>query len=190
MGRWAQGNAELARIRELEHNRNVAGLIAELGNDASYGRYSIIRSHAADALGRLGDTRAVPYLSELAQDPEPDARHSAVGALGELKARGAAPIMRRCLRDPVAIVRMVAAESLGRVGDAESIPDLREVLDADPNAEVRLAAAQALVDLGDRRVYGRLEQALNDVSWLVRRNPENRKLKRLANEYARSAEGS
>lgn len=183
MGRWAKGNAELARIRRLEDDRNVAGLIAELKSGASYGRHTIIRSHAADALGRLGDVRALPYLADLAGDPEPNARHSAFGALGKLRAKDAAPVFLRGLKDSEPMVRIAAAKGLGRLGDRASVATLYELLDTDANAEVRLAAAQALVDLGDMAVRGRLHQALRDVSWRVRSHPDRKKLKRLADQY-------
>jgi len=189
MGRWAQGNAELARIGRLEKDRNVAGLIAELGNDADYGRYTIIRSHAATALGRLGDLRAVPHLAELAQDSEPVARHSAVRALGKLKAKDATQVIVSCLRDPEPMVRAAAAKSLGKLESTTVVPELYAVLDTDPHADVRLVAAQALVDLGDVPVRSRLDQALRDVSWRVRHHPDRKRLRRLADAYARRMEG-
>jgi HEAT repeat protein len=101
LGNWRRASGDLARIRGLEADRNVAGLIAELANDTDYGRYAITRSHAADALGRLGDDQAVPYLAELARDdPKDMVRESAVGALSHLRAKDAAPVFIEGLAIP------------------------------------------------------------------------------------------
>jgi HEAT repeat protein len=179
LGNWRRANVELARIRRLEIDRNIAGLIAELSNSAGYGRHSVIRSHAADALGRLGDTRAVPHLIELADDPTDIARERAIAALGSLRASDAAPVFVERLQDSAPTVRMAAAEGLGQIGDPATIPALREVVEYDPHAEVRMYAAEALVELGDDEVQTQLPEIMRAVSRRVRGNPRWKRLKRL-----------
>jgi HEAT repeat protein len=174
-----QARADLGRIRRLEVDRNIAGLIAELGSDADHGRYLIIRSYAADALGRLGDVRAVPYLAELAHDPKDIVRSSAVGALSRLRSKDAAPVFGVGLHDPAETVRMASAEGLGRLGDPAAIPMLRAVLDTDLHAEVRMVAAEALVELGDDNVCARIPEVMRAVSWRVRGHPRWKRLSEL-----------
>src|SRR5258708_3246871 len=70
-----QSRADLGRVRELEIDRNVVGLIHMLDSDLR-GRSdtSIVRDHAARALGRMGDPPAIPYLMEMRDDPEEHVR--------------------------------------------------------------------------------------------------------------------
>ena len=182
LGDWRRANGEIARIRRLEVDGNVAGLIAELGSDADFGRYAIPRSHAADALGRLGDDRAVPYLAELARDPKDKVR-GAVGALANLRAKNAAPVFIEGLSDPADTVRMLSAEGLGRLGDPDAVPRLKCLLDEDRDPEVRMYAAEALLALGDDDVKPRLRETMRAVSWRVRQNPRWKKLKQLGDAY-------
>lgn len=177
MRRWRRVSAELARIRVLEHDRNVVGLIHELDNDIrGLTSYSIVRGHAANALGRLGDPRAIPYLVEIADDPEPIVRMDVLMALGRLHADDAQQVIIDGLADPAPVVRMAAAEALGRLGDPTIMPRLWEVLDQDPEPEVRMHTAESLAMLGDENVASRIPQVLRDVSWRVRGHPRWKKL--------------
>src|SRR5205807_9102932 len=56
-------NAQLMRVARLENERNVVGLINMLDSEVRGAtKYSIVRDHAASALARLRDPRAIPYL--------------------------------------------------------------------------------------------------------------------------------
>jgi HEAT repeat protein len=177
MRRWSGVGAELARIRSLENDGNVVGLIHELDSDVrGLTQYSIIRGHAANALGRLGDPRAVPYLVDLADDPEAIVRSDVFQALGRLHAHDAQSLLLDGLADPAPVVRMAAVEALGRLGDPTVLPRLWEVLDQDPDAEARMYAAESLALLGDENVASRIPQVLRDVGWRVRGHPRWKRL--------------
>ncbi len=112
-----------------------------------------MREHAATALGRLGDARAVEPLSEVAvNDSVAAVREHACTALGELGDPRARQALARVMRsDPSARVREHAAEALGRLGDAASELPLAAAALEDPDPRVREHAASALGQLGDRR---------------------------------------
>ncbi len=112
--------------------RAVEDLINLLTGDTE-----LTQSAAADALGWIGDLRAVPSL---------------VIALEQSPAESS--------------VREVAAEALGRIGDPEVVPTLVNSL-TDSNEWVRRASAVALGDIGDKRVVDPLAQALGDESAIV-----------------------
>src|SRR5947209_8046860 len=81
---------EIARVRALRMGGDVVGLIQMLDSDVrGRGKYTIVRDHAAAALGRMGDPRAIPYLMEMRHDPEEMVRFSVIQALGRLKAKEA-----------------------------------------------------------------------------------------------------
>ena len=167
----------MLRIVQYERDRNVAGLIQELGTSIQ-GRtsYGIPRADAASALGRLGDARAIPHLLELRNDPEWAVRMDAFGALGLLKAKEAVATLVDGLNDPHRGPRMAAAEALGRIGDPTVIPRLREVVHSDANGEVRLHSVEALLLLGDLEARDQVAPALRGVSWRLRTNPRWKRL--------------
>jgi len=112
--------------------RAVESLLTILREDSE-----LMQSAAADALGWIGDARAVPAL---------------IIALEKLPLESAA--------------REVAAEALGRIGEPQAIPVLVTGL-TDSNEWVRRASAVALGEFGDQTVVDSLTQALGDESTLV-----------------------
>lgn len=107
-----------------------------------------VRAHAAVALGRLGDRRAVPPLLKALADPDPVLRTQAAAALGRLKAGEAVPSLIGALQDTDAGVRQTAATALGIMGDPSAVPSLVQALQ-DAAEGVRARAAAALGRLGD-----------------------------------------
>lgn len=179
MLRWFRARKELYRIRTLELNHDVAGLIGELRNDADYGGDTIIRSYAALALGRLGDPRAASYLDELVDEPNDKARERVVRALVKLHANDSEPVFIKKLGDRTPVVRALAAEGLGSIGDSAAIPWLRQTLENDPDPEVRMYAVEALLKLGDDSARARIPEVMRGVSWLVRGHPRWKALSEL-----------
>ncbi len=107
-----------------------------------------VRLAAAAALGKLGDRRALPALTELARQPNPDfaarprPKHWAV----LLHARCASALLVTLCRDTDAAVRRAAALSLGKHGPA-AVEPLR-ALRADPDSHVRKTAEAVLRSIG------------------------------------------
>ncbi len=112
--------------------RAVESLITTLREDTE-----LMQSAAADALGWMGDVRAVPAL---------------IIALETLPTESAA--------------REVAAEALGRIGEPQAITALVKGL-TDGNEWVRRASAVALGEIGDQMVVDSLTNALDDESAMV-----------------------
>jgi HEAT repeat protein len=96
-----------------------------------------LRAAAAEALGYIGDMRAVGPLLEALRHPD---AHNAI--------------------------REVAAEALGRIGDRSAAEPLMTAL-MDSNEWVRRAAAVSLGDLGDASAVESLSQAIHDESEMV-----------------------
>src|SRR3989454_7975734 len=116
---------------------------------------------AADALGRIGDSRAVARLLRALEDPAMTVRRASIVALLRLEAMNAVPRIARMLEDESGGVRVIAADVLGKFEDPRAVPALVLAL-SDPQWYVRQASATALGQIGDRRAIAALEKATRD----------------------------
>lgn len=149
----------------------VTELIAILGSDVP----DHVRVLTADALGHIGDSRAVPALLQqldcgrmnepahggtqfisrrrgFSDNPQPSRRSVAVQvAILQALARFPEPRVRAALgtalEDPVWEIRAQAAQCLGQLGTNESVPGLEQLLH-DNHWWARFHAAEALFKLG------------------------------------------
>jgi hypothetical protein len=135
-----------------------------LGNNAV-----LVRRAAAEALGKLGDSRAVEPLIRALGDSDHNVRRIAAMALGKLgDPRAVEPLIGR-LGDSNHNVRYAIALALGALGDPRIVEPLIGVL-GDSDHNVRRIAAEALGKLGGPRIVKPLNQALGDKLECVR-NP-------------------
>ena len=116
---------------------------------------------AADALGRIGDSRAVSRLIHALEDPAMTVRRAPMVALQRLEAMNAVPRIARLLEDESGGVRVTAAAVLGKFEDPRAVPALVRSL-GDAQWDVRQASATALGQIGDRRAIPALEKATRD----------------------------
>jgi HEAT repeat protein len=180
-------------VDSLTAKRDVRGLIEALG----YEKDHVIRRRAADALGSIGDVRAVQPLSAALKDADsyvPERAACALGKIGDIRA--VHPLIA-ALADPhpqtqsaaaAALAKMGApavepligalasedrevrcwvADALGKMADTRAVEALVAVL-RDPDSEVRRRAAGALAKMADPRAVGPLVAALSDASGGVR----------------------
>src|SRR5437899_5527720 len=120
------------------------------------------RGGAADALGRIGDSRAVSRLLRALEDPAMTVRRTSMVALLRLEAMNAVPRIARLLEeDESGGVRVIAAGVLGKFEEPRAVPALVRAL-ADAQWYVRQASATALGQIGDQRAIAALEKATRD----------------------------
>ena len=125
------------------------------------------RWRAADALGELGDSRAVQPLIEALEDGYVDVRWKAAKALGLIDGREPVLPLIRSLEDDSPWVRMGAAWALGKIGDPRAVEPLIRLLD-DTKPRVRRMAAWALGRIGNPRAREPLLRLLGDADRDVR----------------------
>jgi HEAT repeat protein len=143
-------------------------------------RSAVRRARAAEVLGNLGETDAVPALCALLDDREPAVRVVAARSLGRVADPGAAqPLLHAvvgrhpvppqliahavvrlglaaqgevagALEHPDELVRATAMEVLGLIGAVATAARVEVALRSDRSAEVRLRAARTLGRLGTR----------------------------------------
>jgi HEAT repeat protein len=131
-----------------ESQQNADSAVPHLLNaleDPSY----LVRRRAAEALGKIGDDRAVkPLMDVLQRGTEyPEVRSRAVEALGQLKAAEAVEPLMESLTGMVWNVRYQAVIALGRIGDPAARDAVEQVVRYDPNFSVRAVARAALQKL-------------------------------------------
>ena len=155
-GAWnlVAGKALIAeRLAGLHAVEAVEPLIFVLQDRARMGyyddrRYDDLSAFAAQALGRLNDTRAVqPLIVALASGPAV-VQSAAARSLGRLQDAQAIEPLAKAMDDASGEVRSAAAWALAIFGDARGVERLQDDLKDERYA---FQAAASLVDLGDSR---------------------------------------
>lgn len=120
------------------------------------------RTQAAGVLARLGDTKGSAWLLERIGKRRGQDRPLAVELCGEVKAPGALERLRAILQDEKDPCRGAAARGLGRLGDAQALPWLLALLEAQGLEEdLRLDAAEGIWLLGVPEGRERVKAVLN-----------------------------
>lgn len=140
--------------------------VAEAPENFGISRYA--RRTAAEALGKIGDARAVEALCNALRDPDRYVCKNAAEALVRIGTPAVEPLCAALLNDAVLVGRAAAAEALGKIGGAHAVEPLCAAL-KDENEDVRRAAAEALVEIGDARAVEPLIAAVKDENEDVRR---------------------
>ncbi len=120
------------------------------------GRVASARGDVAEALGLIGDERALSLLMPMLTDSDDSIRVQAATALSRIPRPQCLAALVQGLGDAHAEVRKRCAAALGELGDPRTGAALVPLLN-DPSQEVRLAAAESLGRIGDERA----------VPWLV-----------------------
>jgi phycocyanobilin lyase subunit alpha len=171
----------LGRFRVTEP-RAVIGLINALADEddrTPEGGYPL-RRNAARALGKLGDTTAVPALINCLECPDFYVREAAAESLGMLGDATAIPALHKILMSGLSSGELIVEsdrkqpydavlEALGSLDAKDSIPQIEPYL-KHPIERVQYSAARAMYQLTQETIYGeRLVQALANSNLQLRR---------------------
>jgi HEAT repeat protein len=136
-------------LGELKDQKAVDELIAIAGNTDED---KVRRVYAADALGKIGDARALPVLRAMFAENDALARAYAASALAHFGIEEVFPMLLQGLRDDDAKVREQCAKALGRrlsAGQIEAaLPALEYKARYDPVRQVRVAAITSIGAMG------------------------------------------
>jgi twitching motility protein PilT len=141
------------------HDPRVVQPVCKLLDDPDWW----LRITACDALGELGDERALPPLIKALQDDE--ARWAAIDALARIGSTRALGPLSKLLRDDRAEVRMEVVAAFGRFDDERILPMLEALEHKDPSSDVRTRATEIHRDLSAR--LGREAKATDSVTMAV-----------------------
>lgn len=167
-------------LGEIRAQAAVDSLEATLDDTA--GRKAA-RMYSAEALGKIGDPRALPALVRAANGEDPQVRGTAVAALASFKGPEAEGAVVQALRDSVPAVRLAAVKAAASLSIRAAEPFLRFRARNDPDRKVKDESIKALGTLGGRENLDFLRDLLQDpkvevpsraaaFSVLLERNPE------------------
>lgn len=146
----------LGRLKAARARRALTGVIDS--------RHQLLQCHAIEALGQIGDPKAIGPLSRLLGNRDANIRVTAATALSKMASdRNVVAPLVKALKDPDEDVAAQAATGLGESGDKRAAEPLSRFLHS-PKEKVRVAAAQALGTLGDERAVPLLLQLLDEES--------------------------
>ena len=157
-------------VRKLdmaEHRAEAVVALMEVLERKSYdSTHHRLREETAQALGQLGDSRAIPTLvAALEYRYDSDLHSCAAEALGEIGDPRAVPGLIVALTDGHARVKGDAAQALGRIGDSRAVGPLISTLHWTRGRDVPRTAdvtAEALGRLGDAQAIPHLLARLQD----------------------------
>jgi HEAT repeat protein len=109
----------------------------------------VIRKEAADALGILGGTPAMPALQGALQDTEAEVRAAAARSIGKIGGAQDGKSLIPLLADESTTVRDVSLQAIGVLRVREAGPALRELFEANRKKELGTKALASLSRIGD-----------------------------------------
>ncbi len=119
-----------------------------------------LRMYACEALGAMGDERAVTILIKAAAGSDPHVRAQAIEALGAFSSDSAVSAVREGLRDSHVLPRAAAVRAAASGKDAGAVPFLEYKASYDPEKTVREASLKALASIGGDRALDYLSSFL------------------------------
>ena len=154
----------------------AAGAMHELGSDLPFESWvdglkaddPLTREAAAQALGWLGDRRAVAHLVAALADDSREVRRDAAEALARLREPSSVPALVRAVgSDAEAWVRHTAIWAIGEIGDPRAVQDVLELSRTEEPTD-RSLSAETLGKLGGPEATDRLLELVADEDGTVR----------------------
>ncbi|UCF78826.1 MAG: HEAT repeat domain-containing protein [Candidatus Eiseniibacteriota bacterium] len=150
----AETSQKLHEIAALEDMRADVKVVSEFLNDPD----PLVRSRAAEALGRIQDSLAIEHLVRSLKDASPDVRSSSAFALGQIGSLTASKALRGLLGDKSSEVKTAAVEALGKLKDRKSVKRISRFLRSSDRTLARQAAL-SLAAIGDSTALSALWRA-------------------------------
>jgi HEAT repeat protein len=126
-----------------------------------------VRQAVAEALGKIGDVQAVPYLIQALKDRNWNVREAAARSLSQIRNARAIPYLIRAVKTNDEYVSKTTSYALRQINDVQAIPYLIQALQ-DDHEIIRKVAARNLLRIGEAQAVPQLIPVLNHGNWMVR----------------------
>ncbi|UTC76885.1 HEAT repeat domain-containing protein [Treponema sp. OMZ 799] len=146
-------------LEEL-HTPEIRDFLIRVAEDTD--ENAIIRGTAVSALGKIGDERAIPILSEIFEDKDPILRTAAIKGIAGFKDAKAKNIMIQAFKDSYYKVRLQAIQSAKEEKAEDAVPFILYRAKKDPENTVRLAAIEALSHFNNAEANEWLVDSFNE----------------------------
>ena len=142
------------RGEEFDHLDDLVALGAEavpiLLDVARQSPDEMLRARAVEALGRIGDKRALPAIEEALRSESSLERLTAVRALARTAGSDSVVLLTPLLDDPDPSLVKIVVRSLAEVGDAVALAALERVKEQPAHDFLRDEAVAAIDTIKDR----------------------------------------
>ncbi len=152
----ALGDAILT-LGDLKSKNAVDPLLAIVTDTT---QQATLREYAADSLGKIGDPKAIPALTDLVKDQNAYLRAYGVSALGRFNTSESADVLSAALRDSAVGVRLAALEGIARNKLTAETQAVIYKAEHDPDVHVRISAIQTLGELGSPEAWKTLHTVI------------------------------
>ena len=115
-----------------------------------------VRTQAAHALSKLGETRAAPMLLQALSDTSTAVVQKAAYALGVLKDANAIPALVALLEHEAPELRSAVRDALTALGEAAVSPLTAVITGSASSTLARVAAVEALGDTGGELIFAEI----------------------------------
>jgi len=119
--------------------------------------HPFIRNWGLEALGAIGDTKAIPILLAALEEEKMTVKLHALRAIRHMKCKKAVKKILPLLRDKSGGIRVNALYTLSAIGDKSAILKVQAML-KDPQWYVRQAACEALAEMKATKAKSALEK--------------------------------
>jgi HEAT repeat protein len=145
-----------SRYNKAKRGANITEWVKRLGDDDPDKRLDAVKS-----LGDSNDPKAIDYLIQAVNDPDPRVEAKAVDYLGKLHAADSTPFLIQKLFTvgTKEKLRQRIVMTLGKIGDPRaSRPLLQFVMQDGGNADLRGAGVFAIGEIGDQSIRDELQR--------------------------------
>ena len=123
------------------------------------------RRYACDALGKIGDPRALPSIERALVNSDAMLRAYAVSSIRYFESDDIVPSLIQGLKDSFWRVRISAAQGLAAIQAEEAVPILAFKARRDPELKVRDEALRALSGIGNTDAFTHIRKYFTDVAF-------------------------
>lgn len=142
-------------------------------------RWYVVRN-VVGILGKIGDTKAIPYLRDTIKHEESRVRRETIRTLELIGGSEAAQVILLALDDPSPRLRIKAVNLIGKAGEKTALEPLSQIMKSknfkEKSEEEKKAILFSLAEIGKDQVVPALKKIAKKRSWFGREKDQETKI--------------